>query len=201
MAEYTAFPLSWPLSWKRTKTPQRSRFGTHWNKPSVAKARDAVIAELTRMGCPSYNVVISSNVPLKRDGLPYSNQKEPSDTGVAVYFRVDERPTVLACDKWNTVGDNLWAIAKHIEALRGQDRWGVGSLAQAFAGYAALNEKTEPTCWEILDVAPHSPESQIMDAYRRKARETHPDSGGTTEQFAAVVRAKDIALGHKNAER
>jgi hypothetical protein len=196
MSEYAAYPLSWPLSWRRTKTPQRSRFGTYHNKPSVAKGRDAVIAELTRMGCPSCYVVISSNIPLKRDGLPYSNQKEPSDPGVAVYFRVDGKPTVLACDKWNTAGDNLWAIAKHIEALRGQDRWGVGSLAQAFAGYAALNEKTEPTCWEILDIAPHSPEQQIMDAYRRKARETHPDKGGTAEEFARAVRAKDIALRH-----
>jgi hypothetical protein len=203
MAEYTAYPLSWPLSWKRNKTPQRSRFGTFYNKPSVAKGRDAVIHEVFVMGCPSYNVVISSNLPLKRDGLPYSNQKEPTDTGVAVFFRIDGKPTVLACDKWNTVGDNLWAIARHVEALRGQDRWGVGSLAQAFAGYVALNEKTEATCWEILEIASNATEPQIMDAYRRKARETHPDKeGGSSELFSAVVRAKDIALSaHKNGAR
>lgn len=199
--EYTAFPLSWPLGWKRTDRPRHSRFGRH-NPPTVAQGRDGVIAELTRMGCPSYNVVISSNVPLKCDGLPYSNQKEPRDTGVAVYFRVDGKPTVLACDKWNTVGDNLWAIAKHVEALRGQDRWGVGSLAQAFAGYQQLEEKTQASCWEILGIPNFPPETPleqreqvIMDAYRRKARETHPDKeGGTPEAFDAVVRAKDMAL-------
>lgn len=201
MSEYTAYPLSWPLGWKRTDRPRHSRFGRH-NPPTVAQGRDGVIAELARMGCPSYNVVISSNVPLKRDGLPYSNQKEPQDTGVAVYFRVDGKPTVLACDKWNTVGDNLWAIAKHVEALRGQDRWGVGSLAQAFAGYQQLEEKTEASCWDVLEIPPptapglsqQNRENHVMDAYRRKARETHPDSGGSPEAFDRVVKAKDMAL-------
>lgn len=198
MSEYTAYPLSWPISWKRTKFPTRSRFGRR-QPPTVAQGRDGVIEELRKMGVHDWQVVISTNITLRRDGLPYSNQKEPQDTGAAVYFKVDGKPTVLACDKWNTVGDNLWAIAKHVEALRGQDRWGVGSLAQAFAGYAALNEKTEPTCWEILDIASNATEPQIMDAYRRKARETHPDKeGGTSELFSAVVRAKDIALSATN---
>lgn len=197
MAEYTAYPLSWPLGWKRTKSPQRSRFGSYYIKPSVAKSRDAVIYELNLMGVPDWRVVISTNITLRRDGLPYSAQKEPIDTGAAVYFKVDGKPTVLACDKWNMVGDNLWAIAKHIEALRGQNRWGVGSIEQAFAGYAALNEKTEPTCFETLEISADATEQQILDAYRRKARETHPDNGGSAEAFSAIVRAKEIALAQR----
>jgi hypothetical protein len=194
MAEYTAYPLSWPLGWKRSKNYQRSRFGKCYSKPSVAKGRDSVILELRRMGVPDYKVVISTNIELRRDGLPYSNRNEPSDTGAAVYFKLRDKDCVLACDKWNTVGDNLWAIAKHIEALRGQDRWGVGTIEQAFAGYARLNEKTEASCWDVLEIPETSTERQILEAYRRRARETHPDNGGNAEQFSAVVRAKDIAL-------
>lgn len=141
-----------------------------------------------------WHIVISTNIPLRRDGLPYSNQKEPQDTGAAVYFKVDGKPTVLACDKWNTVGDNIWAIAKHIDALRGQQRWGVGSIEQAFAGYAALPEKSGPNCWETLGIPIDSPEQIIMDAYRRKAREAHPDNGGSHEAFISITQAKDIAL-------
>jgi hypothetical protein len=199
MAEYTAFPLSWPLGWKRSNNAQRSRFGKYWQKPSVAKARDGVIDELRKMRVPDWNVVISTNVSLRRDGLPYSNQKEPSDTGAAVYFKLNGKDCVLACDKWNTVGDNLWAISKHVEALRGQDRWGVGTIEQAFAGYARLNEKTEADCWEILSIPSTSTEQQILDAYRRRARETHPDHGGSAEQFSSVVQAKDIALQTRKA--
>lgn len=199
MSEYTSYPLSWPLGWKRATYRVHSRFGVR-KPPTVAQGRDGVIKQLAMMGVGDWDVVISSNVPVRRDGLPYSNQREPSDPGAAVYFKVDGKPTVLACDKWNTVGDNLWAIAKHIEAVRGQDRWGVGSLEQAFAGYAALEQQTQASCWEVLGIPPVTAsqngtgQNAIMDAYRRKARETHPDAGGTSEAFAEVVRAKDTAL-------
>lgn len=201
MSEYTAYPLSWPIGWKRTASPTHSRFGRR-NPPTVAQGRDGVIDELRKMGVHDWQVVISTNISLRRDGLPYSNQKEPADTGAAVYFEVDGKPTVLACDKWNTVGDNLWAIAKHVEALRGQDRWGVGSLAQAFAGYMQLNEKTEDSCWDVLDIYPIAKgdprtrsETTIIDAWRRKVRETHPDvEGGSEDAFDRVNKAKDMAL-------
>lgn len=145
------------------------------------------------MGVRDWNVVISTNITLRRDGMPYSNQKEPTDTGAAVYFKVDDTPTVLACDKWNTVGDNLWAIAKHIEALRGQDRWGVGSLKQAFAGYTALPQKTEDSWNEVLGVEPNATMDEVKTAYRSKANIHHPDKGGTTEDFSRIQRAYENA--------
>lgn len=156
------------------------------------------------MGIPDFQVVISTNVQLRLDGLPYSNQKEPTDTGAAVYFTLDGEKKVIACDKYNTVGDNLYAIGKTIEATRAIERWGSVTTKQAFAGYAALAEKTGPSCWEVLglsntafadsDNARKFGPTMIMDAYRRRARETHPDNGGSAEAFSEVCRAKDIAL-------
>ena len=32
------------------------------------------------------DLILSMNVDLRRDGLPYANYKEPIDPGVAVYF-------------------------------------------------------------------------------------------------------------------
>lgn len=204
--EYTAYPLSWPFGWPRNRTRVRSRFGTYWKKPSVAQARGVVIQELRRFGVVDWNVIISTNVQLRRDGLPYSNQREPDDTGVAVYWKDGKgKQLVLACDKYDTVGDNLYAIGKTMEATRGIERWGSVTAEQAFAGYAKLPEKTGPSCWEILGIPPLTVEAgkkdpdkmeyTVLDAYRRKARETHPDrEGGSSEAFAAVVAAKDIAL-------
>jgi hypothetical protein len=44
------------------------------------------------------------------------------------------------------VADNIAAIAAHIDAIRRQDRYGVGTLDQAFAGYvcrrAIINAST-----------------------------------------------------------
>jgi hypothetical protein len=76
-----------------------------------------------------------------------------NDPGIAVYFTLGKKRVVLACDKWAAPQENIYAIAKHVEALRGQDRWGVGSIEQAFAGYMALEERTGPSCFEILGIS------------------------------------------------
>lgn len=193
MIKQNAFPLSWPNGWPRCKSPKASRFG-RWNAPiTVAKAIDAIWNELRILRAD--RIVISTNIPLKRDGFPYSDRREPADRGAAVYFRFKGKDTAFACDKWNTVADNLWAIAKTIEATRGIERWGSGNLEQAFAGYIALVERTEADCWETLKISPDATEQQILDAYRREARAAHPDNGGSTEAFVAITRAKDIAIG------
>jgi hypothetical protein len=172
-------------------------------RPSVAAGSSFILDELRRMGVGDFNVVISTNIELRLDGLPRSDRRTPDDPGAAVYWRDGDKRLVLACDKYSTVGENLYAIGKTIEATRGIERWGAVTAEQAFAGYVALNEKTGPSCWEVLGIQPFAPNSQwtpkvqenvIMDAYRRKARETHPDHGGSSTEFSAVVAAKDTAL-------
>ena len=194
MSTPDAYPLSWPIRWPRAKSPSRSRFGTYYKKPTVAAARDEMLAELHRLGATK--VIISTNVQLRRDGLPYSNQREPNNTGAAVYFDLKGKPRVLACDRWSTVGDNLHAIAKHIEALRGLDRWGVGSVEQAFAGYAALPAPSTPAenCWTVLSLQPNAPADAINAQYRLLSQRRHPDRGGTHEAMAALNRAREEAL-------
>jgi hypothetical protein len=193
MSEH-AFPLQWPLGWKRSQWRTWSKFGDR----SIDKAVTILLAELRRLG--AVNPVISANLALRRDGYPSSSQPRPADPGIAVYFTLGKRRVVLACDKWERPQENIYAIAKHVEALRDQDRWGVGSIEQAFAGYMALEERTGPSCWEVLEVSPDATEQQILDAYRRKAREAHPDAGGSSEAFVQVTQAKDIALATRRAK-
>lgn len=198
MPEYNAYPLSWPVGWKRSTFRTHSRFGKYGNRPSVSTGTSFVLAELHRMGVPDFHVVISTNVRLRLDGLPYSNERTPDDPGAAVYWRDDDKRLVIACDRWSTVGENIYTIGKTIEATRAIERWGAVTTDQAFAGYVALEEKTQASCWEVLGIGPISKmdgaATMILDAYRRKARETHPDSGGSAEAFSSVVAAKDVAL-------
>lgn len=172
-------------------------------RPTVSAGTTVILEQLRLMRVPDYMVVISTNVQLRLDGRPYSNQKEPSDPGAAVYWTAkNKQRRVLACDKYRTVGENLYAIGKTIEATRAIERYGSVTTEQAFAGYAALEEKTEASCWDVLGIPPpiapglsaQNRENAVLDAYRRKARETHPDNGGSPEAFDAVVKAKDIAL-------
>lgn len=195
--EYNAYPLSWPVGWKRNTTRVRSRFGKYNAPPSVAVGSSLILDELRRMGVPDFAIVISTNIELRLDGRPYSNRRDPDDPGAAVYFQLGNpvRKSVLACDKYSSVGENLYAIGKTIEATRAIERWGSVTMEQAFAGYIALEEKTEASAWEVLDIPQGSNEQQILDAWRRKVRVTHPDvPGGSPEAFDRVNKAKDMAL-------
>lgn len=152
--------------------------------------------ELKLIGVGDFNVVVSTNVELRLDGTPYSNRSAPSDPGAAVYFKLKGKPCVLACDKWNRVEDNLSAIARHIEALRGQERWGVGSVEQAFAGYTALppaGSSAGASWWNVIGCAHDAPFEVVKDAYRTKAREAHPDNGGSHDAMVVLNAAWDQA--------
>jgi hypothetical protein len=191
------YPLHWPMGWKRTQFPGFSKFGDRGKGTTMGRALDFLQGELRRLYAK--DPVISTNVRARLDGRPYANEPIPRDRGAAVYFTLKKRRVVLACDKWNQVQDNLWAIAKHIEAMRGQERWGVGSIDQAFAGYM-LVEKTGPDCWETLGVVPQASVGEIMAAYRVRAKRAHPDmEGGSHELMMALNEAKDIAIATAKA--
>ena len=157
---------------------------------SVSEATKRLMRELDLLGAA--NEVLSSNVALRLDGLPRSGQGEPADPGVALYFSLFGKDTVLACDKWDRVADNIVAIAKHIEALRGMDRWGVGTLEQAFTGYQALPAPEQ--WWQVLGVSSGATEAEIKAAYRGLAPKAHPDSGGSDAAMARLNTARDDGL-------
>lgn len=188
----TAYPLAWPLGWKRTAAPRRARFS---GRETISTAARFVLQELERLG--ARDAVIASNVELRLDGLPRSNQRTPGDRGVAVYFRLKGRDAVLACDAWDLPEHNLRAIGKHVEAIRGQARWGVGSIEQAFTGYQALPPARNGArpWWEVLELDGDVQRPEVVrERYRALARERHPDTtGGSSAAFVELRRAYDDA--------
>lgn len=189
MAE--AFPLHWPEGWPRTKSPQRSRFDV-----TLADARDELFAEIARMG-GSYPV-LSTNLELRQDGLPRASQRDPADAGVAVYFMRKGKQMVFACDRWDRTKDNMRAIQKTIEAMRGIDRWGASDmLERAFSAFVALPSSSAKKSWrETLGFPPNvTPTRDGIDtAYRTKAKRAHPDVGGSDAAMAELTAAREEAL-------
>lgn len=202
--DITNYPLSYPAGQPRTPASQRKRaqfrvqrnrygsFGAS-TKHTIAQSARELENEIRRMG--GKDMIISSNLKVKANGLPYSNQPRIDDPGVAVYFSWHKRDLVFACDKWIDVEDNLWAIVKHIEALRGQERWGVGSLDQAFAGYMALPDPDAKKWWEVLNVSQTANNEEIRRSYLNLVKQHHPDYGGDPVMFDQVQKAYDLATG------
>jgi hypothetical protein len=188
-----AFPLAWPAGWPRAKRAQRSAF-----KSNFRAARDSLFNQIRLMG--GTHVVLSSNIPLRLDGLPRAGQPQPQDKGIAVYFLRRGKQMVFACDRWDKVEDNIRAIEKTIEAMRGIDRWGASEMMErAFTAFEALPPPR--TCWDILGVQPGSSAEEIKSAYRRKARSAHPDAGGSESAMAELNRAYEQALATLRTDR
>lgn len=181
-----AYPLQWPTGWPRTKSPTRARFDT-----SLAGARDGLLYELRLMNAT--NIVINSNMELRRDGLPYANQSRLDDTGVAVYFTLYGEQRCIPCDRWNTVADNLQAVRKTVEALRGLDRWGAKAIVDAaFSGFKALPAEaivTDEPWYVTLGVEPFAEPSEIRKAYVNLVKKHHPDAGGSATEFEKIRKA------------
>lgn len=137
----TAAPLTWPDGWERTNFRVDSQFGKVGRDLTIARATNFIYHELDLKGVCDWNVIVSTDLDLRRDGRPYSNQRKPDDPGAAVWWKEKNSDTVrqvIAIDKYLTIADNLYAIGKTIEALRSIKRWGSGEiLTRAQAGLFA----------------------------------------------------------------
>lgn len=211
MSERKSYPLSWPEGWKRTTTRQHAQFNktreprydgqgqqiyAGKTRLSVADAVKRVLGELGRMGVKDDDIIISTNVPLRLDGMPRSDQ-EPRDPGAAVYWQKKGWPTMrtMAIDQYWRVADNLAAIAATLEAMRAIERHGGATiLERAFLGFAALPEKASQPWREVLGVTLATPTLQhIEERFRTLAQVHHPDKGGDRNRFEQIVQARDAA--------
>jgi hypothetical protein len=202
------YPLEWPLGWKRTKHRRSANFSMtrgegearRATQVNMATATERLETQLEKLGAK--NPTLSTNVSLNLRGLPRGDEN-PSDPGAAVYFSFKGKATVLACDTFFRVADNIAALASHIDALRRIDRYGVGTIEQALAGYKALPADTAAdwrSVFGIVGGTENMQRQQVDATYKRLARELHPDR--THDDGAAMAhlnRARDYALQELNA--
>lgn len=209
MSERKAFPLSWPDGWKRTKCRVHAQF-SKTREPrydaqgqplyqgktrlAVSDAVRRLLAELERMGVKEDDIIISTNVPLRLDGMPRSDQ-EPGDPGAAVYWqKKGQQMRCMAIDQYWRVADNLAAIAATLDAMRAIERHGGAEiLNRAFLGFAALPEKATQAWRETLGIGERATIDVVEDRFRALAKMHHPDQGGNREEFEKIVQARDAA--------
>lgn len=193
-----AYPLHWPANFPRTKPEDRkeARFNNSGRPLTIAVARDRILSEIsafTRTGhtwrIDPDQVVISSDVPLRKDGMPASGRRMPDDPGVAVYFELDGEAYCLPCDTWDRVPDNMAAVAAHLGAMRGIERWGVGDVRAHFAGFVALEHQPRQRWFDVLGCDPDAEPEEVRARYKLARKRAHPDHGGTDEEFHGVQQA------------
>ncbi|MGN6109522.1 MAG: J domain-containing protein [Kofleriaceae bacterium] len=228
-----AYPLQWPAGWRRTPVAERVRarfarkerqfrdYGngntSSWttNKQlSIADAVHRVRQALERFGFNDDDIVISSNLGLRLDGLPRSGQREPADPGVAVYWRDAAVTQAMAIDQYDRVADNLAAVAATIDAMRAIERHGGAQiLNRAFQGFKALPSEATPSMDAATAAIVLSNYSSTLSqgevlrsweaartAVRAARAKEHPDRGGDVARWHNVEVAKAVLEAHHGRE-
>ena len=179
-----AFPLQWP-----DFIPRSTRRETGQFKTSLPAALENVRRSLRLFGSdsgkPTSAVVLSSNVTL--------GHEKPADPGIAVWFKWDGEQRCIPVDRYASPAANLQAIHHILEARRVELRHGTLALVRAsMRGFQALAAPGRTPWWEVLGLAATASSEEIEIAFRRLARERHPDiAGGSHELMADLNRARD----------
>ena len=182
-----AYPLQWPDGWPRTTPYAResdNRFGGS-GRITVGRVRDQLMDELRRLGATE--IVVSSNVPTRPDGLLYGTRYLVDDPGIAVYFTFKKKRMVMARDGFVSVAGNLRSLGLAIDGMRQLDRHGGRfMLERAFEGFLAIAPPDWKKPWrEVLGIKPDW-SGDIGELYRTKARTRHPDAGGSDTLMAEL---------------
>ncbi len=220
-----AYPLQWPVGWQRTEPHDRTRARfnkksyetkrwsdgstSRWssNKPvTVAEGTRRLMKTLERMGVDTWDdLVVSTDLTLRLDGLPRSNQREPDDPGAAVYWvTASGEQRCMAIDRYDRIADNLAAIAATLEAMRAIERHGGAEiLDRAFTGFVALPAPEQEPWWSVLGFMSEA-EALTDGNYEIQAKKLmqrhHPDKPeGDEWRFKQVAKA--LAEGRDRRSR
>lgn len=189
----TRYPLTWPAGWPRASQLQLrdAKFSKNKQDLSVFDGVQRVLTALKALAVDEQDVIISTNIRTRLDGLPRSGEPVPVDRGAAIYWEQDGHNRSMAIDIYTAVADNLAAIAATLEAIRAIERHGGGQiLERVFTGFAALPAPEESRWWDVLMVSRDATEPVVTEAWKRLRSRWHPDkTDGHAGRFDIINKA------------
>lgn len=171
------------------------------------------------------DAILTAFIPknqIRADGWPLASAKA-AEPGLILSFTSNGHLREFAADHYDDWKDNLSAVAKILEALRGINRWGGASAGKQYAGFSPVVYNSSQAASTQAAPGPFaSPEAaavfiarhadgwsagQISDnslalksAYNAASIKLHPDTGGTHEGFIQLQQAKDL-LERRHGQR
>ena len=205
----TDLPPVWPGT--RTRTPRRAPFKTQWSRTLHLLER-----ELRHLGARKIEIALDlprGGFDLRQDGMLKADAR-PRHPVILSFIDRDQQRQAYPCDTFAWWQDNLYAIAVVLEDLRRAERYGVQSQLIR-AGFKALPSVTAPTL-SVEGAADalasrlnqrgasgrYTASAIVVDptsaraAVRAALAKTHPDAGGTLDDFHIVQEAKRVLQAH-----
>ena len=201
--------VEWPDGFERTAEREREPY-PHGFRVDRRQAFENILEELKKLGAEE--VRIDSGATKKTvNPNALSQDSDPDDPSVVVYFSKDGQDFAVPCDKWDNVRDNAQAIAKYLDAKRALDRYGVKTVESEFTtqklppgedhdpgeATAGGDDFDDKPPHKVLGVASDADDDEIKAAARALKKEYHPDTGGDIGKFNRVLEAEKTLLGNR----
>lgn len=187
--------IDWPAGFDRTSAEHREPNNNF--SVSLSDAFDDLETELERIGADSYRYEFDAQ-QRKTDQRPYA-RANPDDPGFVLRWRMDDADYAVACDTHTRLRDNVRQAGLYLREKRRMENRPVETGESEFAN-ARLPPADEdvvagrPPAHVVLGVDPDASEAEIRDAYRERVKETHPDQGGSEDEYQRVQWAREELL-------
>ena len=190
--------LDWPAGFERT--PESEREPNRAFEATLGATTKELAAEMERMDVDAWRGEIA-NAHTKSNGLPLHNAK-PGDPGFVLRWTDDEEQFAVACDASPRLRDNVRTVFKwvHETRMRGNRPVKTGDTEFAAARLPPGDDETvvagstSTPAHEVLGVREDAPDDVVEAAARAQKASTHPDNGGSREEFQEVVEAEEMML-------
>lgn len=182
---------------KKKALPKSSRFAVAakavWELLQRELRQVDALSAVLELDAPAHRIQ-------KRSGEWIADAR-PNDPGVVLTIeRRGKPPMQMVCRRFRAWMDNVYAIARSLEALRMVDRYGCTSSGEQYVGFAALpapGKSARDTVQEAVDLI-HEVSGDIatregwvhQDSIAAAIRMAHPDHGGTAERLTRVLEAR-----------
>lgn len=190
--------IEWPAEFARTDPDDRD----HCRKfeASLADTTSDIETQMGRLDAAQWRAETGSGgAHVRSNGLPkYS--ANPDDPGFVLRWTKDGEQFAVVCDAHDQLRDNCREVLLWVEEtrLRGQRPVETGESEFAAARLPSGKEDVvvagaEPA-HEVLGVAPDASDKEVEAAFRERAKVTHADTSGSSEEFKRVLEAREVLL-------
>lgn len=187
--------IDWPATFERTDPGDREPYPGGF-RVSRSDAFENILDELaTWDGVTDVQLDSGAEHQVRNPNKPYADASF-EDPGVVVRFQKSGDDMAAACDRWDNPRDNAQDLYHYLHETRMQEQRGTVTGESEFQKLRlpSGNEEAtaaDPPAHRVLGVDRDATEGEIQQAFRERAKETHADTGGDSEAFKRVKRARE----------
>lgn len=188
--------IDWPMGFERT--PARERTRNNRFEKSLRQSIDDLADELERVGVDDWRLDTGARHQKRNPRYPYADAN-PEDPGAVVRWSMDGEQYAVACDAYSRLRDNIRSMYLYIREKRKMEDRPVETGESEFANARLPSGDEDSIVAErpahvVLGVEKDATEAEVIEAYRARVKETHPDQDGSQAALQEVRDAKEAML-------